>query len=116
MLWAPMERREIMQVGCARNSTIEQEAGFEAQLRQLKAAGCDKVFAEHVSANEQVCRGLRFLDGFCQSAWAVDSELTDAQRTSINKACDANHKVCESMRTFSNAVNCQVQCDLALAN
>jgi aspartate aminotransferase-like enzyme len=39
-----------MIVGYARTSTIEQEAGFEAQLKQLKAAGCEKVFSEQVSA------------------------------------------------------------------
>ena len=35
-----------MIVGYARTSTVEQEAGFEAQLKQLKAAGCEKVFSE----------------------------------------------------------------------
>jgi hypothetical protein len=39
-----------MIVGYARTSTVEQEAGFEAQLKQLKAAGCEKVFSEQVSA------------------------------------------------------------------
>ena len=39
-----------MKVGYARTSTIDQEAGFEAQLRDLEAAGCEKVFQEQVSA------------------------------------------------------------------
>jgi DNA invertase Pin-like site-specific DNA recombinase len=39
-----------MLVGYARTSTIEQEAGLEAQERDLQALGCEKVFAEHVSA------------------------------------------------------------------
>src|SRR5262245_32352096 len=39
-----------MIVGYARTSTVEQEAGFEAQLKQLKAAGCEKVFSEQISA------------------------------------------------------------------
>ena len=39
-----------MQIGYARSSTIDQEAGYQAQLKTLKAAGCDKVFAEKVSS------------------------------------------------------------------
>lgn len=37
-------------VGYARTSTLEQVAGFEAQLRDLKAAGCSKLFQEQVSS------------------------------------------------------------------
>jgi DNA invertase Pin-like site-specific DNA recombinase len=39
-----------MIVGYARTSTVEQIAGFEAQERDLRAAGADKVFAEQVSS------------------------------------------------------------------
>jgi DNA invertase Pin-like site-specific DNA recombinase len=39
-----------MIVGYARTSTIEQTAGFEAQLRELSAAGCGKLFQEQVSS------------------------------------------------------------------
>lgn len=39
-----------MKVGYARTSTAEQEAGIEAQERDLKAAGCEKVFSERVSS------------------------------------------------------------------
>ena len=37
-------------VGYARTSTTDQKAGLEAQLRDLKAAGCGKVFEEQVSS------------------------------------------------------------------
>ena len=37
-------------IGYARTSTTEQEAGLEAQRRDLVAAGCGKVFAEQVSS------------------------------------------------------------------
>jgi DNA invertase Pin-like site-specific DNA recombinase len=37
-------------VGYARTSTVEQIAGFEAQERELKAAGVERVFAEQVSS------------------------------------------------------------------
>ena len=39
-----------MIVGYARTSTVEQIAGFEAQERDLRAAGVEKVFAEQVSS------------------------------------------------------------------
>jgi DNA invertase Pin-like site-specific DNA recombinase len=39
-----------MIVGYARTSTVEQIAGFEAQERDLRAAGAEKVFAEQVSS------------------------------------------------------------------
>jgi DNA invertase Pin-like site-specific DNA recombinase len=39
-----------MIVGYARTSTVEQIAGFEAQVKELAAAGCEKVFQEQVSS------------------------------------------------------------------
>ena len=42
-----------MQIGYARTSTIEQVAGLEGQERDLRAAGCERVFAERVSSVAQ---------------------------------------------------------------
>jgi DNA invertase Pin-like site-specific DNA recombinase len=39
-----------MLVGYARTSTLEQEAGLEAQQRDLKALGCKKLFSEQTSS------------------------------------------------------------------
>jgi DNA invertase Pin-like site-specific DNA recombinase len=39
-----------MIIGYARTSTIEQKAGFEAQERDLKEIGAEKVFSEQVSS------------------------------------------------------------------
>jgi DNA invertase Pin-like site-specific DNA recombinase len=39
-----------MIIGYARTSTIDQDAGLEAQIRDLKAAGAQKIFQEQVSA------------------------------------------------------------------
>ena len=39
-----------MKVGYARTSTTEQIAGLDAQVRDLKQAGCEKLFAEQVSS------------------------------------------------------------------
>ena len=38
-----------MQIGYARSSTVDQEAGFQAQIKSLQSGGCEKVFAEQVS-------------------------------------------------------------------
>jgi DNA invertase Pin-like site-specific DNA recombinase len=39
-----------LKVGYGRTSTLEQQAGLDAQIRDLKAAGCEKVFEEQVSS------------------------------------------------------------------
>ncbi|MGO4572893.1 recombinase family protein [Microvirga sp. 2TAF3] len=39
-----------MLIGYARTSTLEQEAGLEAQLRDLRALGCEKLFHERTSS------------------------------------------------------------------
>jgi DNA invertase Pin-like site-specific DNA recombinase len=51
-------------VGYARTSTLHQEAGLEAQLRQLQALGCDKIFDEQVSsvaARDKLNRALEYV-------------------------------------------------------
>jgi DNA invertase Pin-like site-specific DNA recombinase len=39
-----------MKIGYGRVSSLDQRAGMEAQLRDLRAAGCEKIFSEQVSA------------------------------------------------------------------
>ncbi len=39
-----------MLIGYARTSTLEQEAGLDAQVRDLRALGCEKLFQEQTSA------------------------------------------------------------------
>ncbi|MCK2057196.1 recombinase family protein [Methylobacterium sp. 37f] len=39
-----------MLIGYARTSTLEQEAGLEAQIRDLRALGCEKLFQEQASS------------------------------------------------------------------
>ena len=54
-----------MMIGYARTSTADQEAGLEAQERDLRTAGCDRVFSEQVSATAakrpQLAAALEFL-------------------------------------------------------
>jgi DNA invertase Pin-like site-specific DNA recombinase len=42
-----------LRVGYGRTSTLDQQAGMEAQLRDLSAVGCEKVFHEQVSSVEK---------------------------------------------------------------
>ncbi len=39
-----------MKIGYARTSTVEQVAGLEAQIRDLKSYGCEKIFSEQLSS------------------------------------------------------------------
>jgi len=51
-------------VGYARVSTCDQQAGLDAQVRDLKAAGCEEIFAEQVSAvaqRDRLKEALRFV-------------------------------------------------------
>lgn len=55
-----------MIVGYARTSTTDQKAGLEAQLRDLQAAGCERVYQEEVSSvdtvnREKLAEALRFI-------------------------------------------------------
>jgi DNA invertase Pin-like site-specific DNA recombinase len=44
-----MERQQML-IGYARTSTVDQQAGFEAQLVELEAYGCERAYKEQVSA------------------------------------------------------------------
>ncbi|WP_312795455.1 recombinase family protein [Tianweitania sp.] len=52
-------------IGYARTSTVEQTAGLDAQIRDLAAAGCEKVFQEQVSSvatkRQELSRALDYL-------------------------------------------------------
>lgn len=53
-----------MMVGYARTSTTDQHAGLEAQIRDLKAAGCERIFSEQVSSmaqRDQLAAALSFV-------------------------------------------------------
>lgn len=39
-----------MLIGYARTSTVDQVAGFEAQIKELLSTGCEKIFREQVSS------------------------------------------------------------------
>jgi len=51
-----------MIIGYARTSTVEQVAGFEAQIRELETAGCEKIFQEQVSSVAERAQLLAAID------------------------------------------------------
>ena len=58
--------RKGLLVGYARTSTAEQEAGLQAQVRDLRAAGCTKIFQEQVSSiaeRTELGRALEYVRG-----------------------------------------------------
>lgn len=55
-----------MLIGYARTSTLDQRASIDAQVRDLTAAGCEKIFSEQVSSvdianREQLALALDFI-------------------------------------------------------
>ena len=51
-------------VGYARVSRVDQQAGLDAQLRDLAAAGCEEIFSEQISAvaqRDRLKEALRFV-------------------------------------------------------
>ena len=55
-----------VKIGYARTSTIEQKAGLEAQLRDLKAAGVEKVFREQLSSVDAKREQLEAAIDYCR--------------------------------------------------
>lgn len=52
-----------MLIGYARTSTLDQGAGFDAQLRDLNALGCERVFSEQTSSvgpRPELARAIEF--------------------------------------------------------
>ena len=53
-----------MRIGYARTSTVDQVAGIEAQIAELRAAGCEELFHEQVSSvasRPEFERALKFV-------------------------------------------------------
>src|SRR6266576_2916605 len=50
MFLSSMRQERALRIGYARTSTFEQQAGLEAQFRDLRASGCEKIFDEQISS------------------------------------------------------------------
>jgi DNA invertase Pin-like site-specific DNA recombinase len=56
----------MLKIGYARTSTIEQVAGLDAQLRDLKALACRKVFQEQLSSVDHARPQLEAAIDYCR--------------------------------------------------
>jgi DNA invertase Pin-like site-specific DNA recombinase len=75
-----------MLVGYGRTSTVTQEAGLEAQERDLKAAGVEKLFTEQVSSVAERAQLEAALD-FCRARDALVVTRLDRLARSIRDLC-----------------------------
>jgi DNA invertase Pin-like site-specific DNA recombinase len=73
-----------MQIGYARTSTVEQEAGLEAQQRDLAVAGCEKVFAERVSSVAPRAQLVQAMDYVREGDALVVTKLDRLARSTVD--------------------------------
>ena len=82
-----------MNVGYARTSTVEQGASFEAQQAQLKAAGCEKVFREQVSAVSPEREELEAAIEFAREGDVLVVTKLDRLARSVPHLCDIGERL-----------------------
>jgi len=73
-----------MLIGYARTSTLEQEAGLDAQKRDLAAVGCEKVFEEQTSATGDRARLTAALDYLREGDTLVVTKLDRLARSVLH--------------------------------
>lgn len=71
-------------VGYGRTSTAEQEAGLDAQRRDLVAAGCGKIFAEHVSSVGERAALRQALEYVREGDTLIITKIDRLARSTIN--------------------------------
>jgi DNA invertase Pin-like site-specific DNA recombinase len=74
-------------IGCGRTSTIEQVAGLEAQIRDLKAAGAEKLFSENVSSVAP-CKQLEAAMEFAREGDTLVVTKIDRLARSVRHMCE----------------------------
>jgi DNA invertase Pin-like site-specific DNA recombinase len=72
----------------ARTSTVEQKAGLEAQLRDLKAAGVEKVFQEQLSSVDAERPQLEAALDFAREGDVLVITKIDRIARSVANLCD----------------------------
>jgi DNA invertase Pin-like site-specific DNA recombinase len=81
MLWDQLRREGRLKVGYGRTSTLEQQAGLDAQMRELTAAGCERIFSEQVSSVGKRPRLEAMLDFIREGDQLVCSRLDRLARS-----------------------------------
>jgi len=82
-----------MKVGYARTSTLDQVAGFEAQIRDLEAAGCEKVFREQISSVADRRTELEALIDYVREGDEVVATKIDRLARSVTDLLDVIKRV-----------------------
>ena len=77
-----------MFVGYARTSTVDQVAGFEAQIAALDQAGCEKVFREQVSAVARLRPELEAAMDFAREGDTLTVTKLDRLARSVAHLCE----------------------------
>lgn len=78
-----------MLIGYARTSTWEQDAGLEAQQRELREAGCEELFVEKVSSVDMAARDkLEAALHYCRSGDTLTVTKLDRLARSVQHLLD----------------------------
>src|SRR5579864_967580 len=72
-----------MKIGYARTSTVEQVAGLEAQLRDLKAADVTKIFSEQLSSVDSKRVQLEAAIDYCREGDVLTCTKLDRLARSV---------------------------------
>src|SRR5262249_32699918 len=82
-----------MIIGYARTSTVEQEASLEAQQAQLKAAGCEKIWKEQVSAVSPEREQLEAALEYARHGDVLVITKLDRLARSVPRLCDIGKRL-----------------------
>src|SRR6478752_5904556 len=87
------QRGKKMEIGYARTSTLEQTAGLEAQLRDLKAAGVKKIFSEQLSSVDAERPQLEAALDFAREGDVLVITKIDRVARSVANLCELEAKL-----------------------
>jgi DNA invertase Pin-like site-specific DNA recombinase len=82
-----------MRLGYARTSTAEQVAGLEAQLRDLKAAGCERIFSEQLSSVDSKRAQLDAAIDYCRDGDVLVCTKLDRLARSVKDLVDIEERL-----------------------
>lgn len=84
-----------MKIGYARTSTTEQQAGLDAQIRDLEALGCEEIFREQVSGAKAGRPQLAAAIAFLRAGDTLVATKIDRLARSVGNLCQVIEQVRE---------------------
>ena len=82
-----------MKIGYARTSTTEQQAGLDAQIRDLEALGCERIFREQVSGAKAGRPQLTAAIAFLREGDTLIATKIDRLARSVGNLCQVIEEV-----------------------